>query len=238
MAGRRRPDADIPAATGGVAHLSERRHRCYPGRTVPRVLTGRFPSSIVQLSLVASAPTVAIISRFVTIPSSPPDPREHRLAEVTRAVRAVGDGSSDTRAAGRVRTALDTLLTHLVRAHDRCQDVADQDWADYRARLDIGLDDLRAEIARSTDPGDDGAELEKVLFVHCSRLELDGWRLHLDAVAHGGGRSADDRRNVQELVTYAARELDTYSRDGGATAEREADIDRIIESVRAETTTP
>lgn len=76
------------------------------------------------------------------------------MAEVTRAVRAAGDGSSDTRAAGRVTTALDTLLTHLVRAHARCQDVADKDWA------------------------------------------------------------------------------------GGATAEREADIDRIIESVRAETTTP
>ena len=131
-------------------------------------------------------------------------------------------------------TALDTLLTHLVRAHARCQDVPDQDWADYRARLDIGLDDLRAEISRSTDPGDDGADLEKVLLVHCSRLELDGWRLHLDAVAHGVGDGADGRRNAQELVTYAARELDTYSRDGGATAEREADIARIIETVRSE----
>ncbi|HEY4419846.1 MAG TPA: hypothetical protein VGN22_10025, partial [Pseudonocardia sp.] len=85
----------------------------------------------------------------MTLSSSPSDPREHRLAEVTRAVRAAADGSSDTSAAGRVRTALDTLLTHLVRAHDRCQDVADRDWADYRTRLDIGLDDLRAEIARS-----------------------------------------------------------------------------------------
>jgi hypothetical protein len=169
----------------------------------------------------------------VTIPSSPPDPREHRLAEVTRAVRAVGNGSSDTGAPGRVRTALDTLLTHLVRAHARCQNVADQDWAGYRARLDIGLDDLRAEIARSSDPGDDGADLEKVLFVHCSRLELDGWRLHLDAVAHGGGDGAA-RRNAEDLVTYAARELDTYVRDGGATAEREADIARIIETVRSE----
>jgi hypothetical protein len=181
----------------------------------------------------ASVPAVAITSRFVTVPSSASDPREDRLADVTRAVRAVAHGASDIRAAGRVRTALDTLLTHLVQAHARRQDVADQDWADYRTRLDIGLDDLRAEIARSTDPGDDRAELEKVLFVHCSRLELDGWRLHLDAVAHGGGRGADDRRNAQELVTYAARELDTYSRDGGATAEREADIDRIIGSVRA-----
>ncbi|WP_433298619.1 hypothetical protein ACQPZQ_21515 [Pseudonocardia sp. CA-142604] len=174
----------------------------------------------------------------MTTISSSPDPREHRLAEVTRAVRAAADGASDTRAAGRVRAALDTLLTHLVRAHDRCQDVVDQDWADYRARLDIGLDDLRTEIARTTDPGDDGAELEKVLFVHCSRLELDGWRLHLDAVAHGAGDGAQDRRNVHELVTYAARELDTYSRDGGATAERAEDIDRIIESVRAESATP
>jgi hypothetical protein len=186
----------------------------------------------------ASGPTVAIISRVVTISSAPPDPREHRLAEVTRAVRAAADGSSGTRAAGRVRTALDTLLTHLVRAHDRCQDVTDQDWADYRARLDIGLDDLRAEIARSTDPDDDGAELAKVLFVHCSRLELDGWRLHLDAVAHGGGDGADDRRDVEDLVTSAARELDRYSRDGGATAERAVDIGRIIESVRAESVTP
>jgi hypothetical protein len=214
--------------------LSERRHWHYPSRTALRVLTGRFLSSIVKLSLVAAGPTVVIISRFVTIPSSPPDPREHRLAEVTSSVRAAADGSSATGAAGRVRTALDNLLTHLVRAHARCQDVADKDWADYRTRLDIGLDDLRAEIARSTDPGDDGVELEKVLFVHCSRLELDGWRLHLDAVAHGGGDGADGRRNVQELVTYAARELDTYSRDGGATAEREADIARIIETVRSE----
>jgi hypothetical protein len=187
---------------------------------------------------VASAPAVAIISRFVTISSSPPDPREHRLAEVTRAVRAAAEGSSGARVAEHVRTALDTLLTHLVRAHDRCQDVADRDWADYRTRLDIGLDDLRAEIARSTDPGDEGAELEKVLFVHCSRLELDGWRLHLDAVTHGVGDGAGDRRNVEDLVTYAARELDTYSRDGGATAERAADIDRIIESVRAGSATP
>jgi hypothetical protein len=137
-----------------------------------------------------------------------------------------------------VRTALDTLLTHLVRAHDRCQDVADQDWADYRTRLDIGLDDLRTEIARSTDPGDDGAELEKVLFVHCSRLELDGWRLHLDTAAHGVGDGADGSRSALELVTSASGELDAYSRDGGATAERAADIDRIIESVRAESATP
>ena len=155
------------------------------------------------------------------------------MAEVTRAVRAVGDGSSDTGAAGRVKAALDTLLTHLVRAHARCQDVENQGWADYRARLDIGLDDLRAEIARSTDPGDDGADLEKVLFLHCSRLELHGWRLHLDAVAHGGGDGAA-RRNAEELVTYAAHELDTYARDGGATAEREADIAWIVETVRSE----
>jgi hypothetical protein len=166
------------------------------------------------------------------MPSSSSGSRERRLVEVERAVRA----TEDVTAAGRVRAALETLLRRLTQVHDRCQEVPDREWDDYRTRLDIGLDDLRAEIARSAET-DDGAELEKVLFVHCSRLELDGWRLHLDTAiraAAADGTAADRERQAHELVTVAASELDTYSRSGGAAADREADINRVMASVRGE----
>lgn len=145
--------------------------------------------------------------------------RDARLAEIDRKVLAAG---APVPAGHPLRTAFDHLRHRLGRAHATCEQVDDRAWADYVARLDRGLDELSVELGRA----DDGpaASAEETLFVHATRLEIDGWQLRLDHARDGATHSTAAR----ELTGRAARELTGYQR-GEATR---ADIDRVMDDVR------
>jgi hypothetical protein len=151
--------------------------------------------------------------------------RQQRQDEVDRTVAGVGARLGDHDHAG--RAALATLRTRLARAHSHCERVEDREWADYRARLDTGLAELTVE--RSRADGTTADDPTGALFPQLARLELDGWRLRLAALADHPTTAAD--APVEPLVAYVDRELETYALPGGASPERRADIHRMLDTV-------
>jgi hypothetical protein len=139
--------------------------------------------------------------------------RAERLAAVDGAVARL---TSDPRHR-HVHGLVEALRGRLAHAHDRCANVPAARWADYRAALDAGVDELDTELARATEPHDPG-ELEDLVYPHTARLELDAWRLRIDGT-QPVSLSAD-------LVSYAHRELTAEG------AVRRHDVERILVAIR------
>jgi hypothetical protein len=162
--------------------------------------------------------------RAVTAHEQTPPVRASRLARVDDAVCAAGDGVAS---GGSPRHAVfDELRGRLRRVHDACEQVDDRAWADYVTRLDRGLDELAVEVGRAGEPSAAGSAADAALYVHATRLEVDGWVLRLDHARDGWSTGRD---GVRELAARAGRYLDEYRR-GAATR---ADVDRTLDDIRA-----
>jgi hypothetical protein len=110
-----------------------------------------------------------------------------------------------------VRDALDALRGHLGRAHADTAHADDRTWAEYRDRLDRGLDELDAELARVGEPTD--GSVPDALFVKATQLEIDGWRLHFETRQErlaAGVPSEIDR--LRALSAAAEGQIDAYRR--------------------------
>lgn len=140
--------------------------------------------------------------------------RERRLEDVDSVVAELDTGSGPH--GRRLRIGIETLRTRLRHAHGRCEHIADQRWADYRAALDSGAGDLGAELGRVGEHLD-VEEVDELVYPHVARLELEAWRLRIGDV--------EESLSV-DLVSYAHRELDT------AGPVRRHDVERILDALR------
>jgi hypothetical protein len=199
-----RPGA-VPFTAGGVAMTAHSRHLMFvPSRMVPMLMT-------------------VLASRPVTAHEQAPRLRASRLAHIDELVRTARDKVAPDHP--RRRDLFDELLHRLRRAHDTCEQVDDEAWADYVTRLDRALDELAVELGRTSEPPSAGPGLEGMPYVHATRLEIDGWMLRLDHTRDG---SRPGQGAVRELAARAVRNLDDYRR-GEAT---QGDLDRTMEEIR------
>jgi hypothetical protein len=158
--------------------------------------------------------SVAAMTEQEQVPRS----RDARLAEVDRIVRAAGEGAPH----GALRATLDQLRHRLGRAHTACDQVEDRVWAEYVARLDRGLDELAIEVDRAASDAD--AATDVTLFVHATRLEIDGWMLRLDHARDG----RDGSTAARDLAARASRDLEDYQRGVAG----RADVERTMDGIR------
>ena len=152
----------------------------------------------------------------------PSGKRAARLEQVDGVVRGAGEAvAPDHPFRDPLRRALDGLRHRLREVHSSCERSDDDTWADYVDRLDRGLDEMAIELSRVGEVADTTGP-ERVLFVHTTRLEIDGWVLRLDHAREGSQVAA------RELTSRARQDLVGYER--GETGR--ADVERIMAEVR------
>jgi hypothetical protein len=160
--------------------------------------------------------------------------RDRRRDDVDRVLAGAGARIQHD---GAARAALAGLRVRLAQVHSHCDHVADRDWAEYRARLDAGLGELGLERARSAgDPVTSTASPDSPLFPLVTRLELEGWRVRLAALADQ--HTAPGPAPIEPLIAYVDRELDSYLMPGGATRDRRDDIRRVLDTAAARAVDP
>jgi hypothetical protein len=157
--------------------------------------------------------------------------RDRRRTDIDR---LLADAGAPFHPDGAARAALAGLRVRLTQVHSHCDHVEDGDWADYRARLDAGLAELDVERTRAAVHPADSAD--PALFPLVTRLELEGWRVRLAALADRC--AAPGPAPVEPLIAYVDRELDSYLLAGGATRDRRDDIRRILDTVAARAADP
>ena len=144
--------------------------------------------------------------------------RTARLAEVDGLVAAAARAAPDHPHRGALHGVLDDVRRRLGRAHTTCEQVGDAAWAEYVTRLDHGLDELTAELSRVDEP-----TVDQTLYVHATRLELDGWVLRLDHAR------AERPSAARELADRVGEDLTEYRRGGRSRVEVDAALERLRE---------
>jgi len=147
--------------------------------------------------------------------------RDARSAEIRRRLLGteLAAGRQHPGYAAAVRHSFNRLRVGLERAHTRSEAVSDQAWAEYVAGLDRGLDELHQELARAAASQLSGPEVQQVLLVHASALELSGWRLRVSLSGAAG---------VHAQLLAAEAELDRYrTAGGGPTGPLESAVDDL-----------
>ncbi len=122
--------------------------------------------------------------------------------------RPAGADAADA-VAGRPSSA---LRTRLLRVHARCQAVDAASWAGYVADLDRGIDELHVELAMAAQRPVAGPTVDDVLLARTSALELDAWRLALDA----GPDRPDGAPGPRPALAAAEAALARYRQQLGA----------------------
>lgn len=138
--------------------------------------------------------------------------QQDRLADVSRRVTAAEDSAAQRHAAhaGAIRRAMTSLRGGLHQAHAQCASVNNQAWSAYVSDLDSGLAELDIELARAAaGQSDNDPEIEDVLVVHATALELAGWRLRVSLL----GDSEADASGVRQRLAAAEQELQSYRSD-------------------------
>ncbi len=139
--------------------------------------------------------------------------QQDRIADVSRRVFAAEESAARRHSdhAGAIRQVLTTLRGGLHQAHAQCGSVDSQAWSAYVSGLDSGLAELDIELARAAEqPSSDDRDVEDVLVVHSTALELAGWRLRVSLM----GDSAADPAGVRQRLAAAEQELQTYRSQG------------------------
>ena len=175
--------------------------------------------------------TPATTGRLPPAVGSPPvtNLQQDRIADVSRRVSAAEDSAVHRHAvhADAIRRTLTTLRGGLHQAHAQCASVQDQDWAAYVSDLDRGLAELDVELARAADRPNGDRDVDDVLVVHSTALELAGWRLRVSLL----GDSAADPSGVRQRLAAAEQELQSYRSGGGAPAPADA-LEKSVQQVR------
>ncbi|WP_285627485.1 hypothetical protein [Kineosporia sp. NBRC 101677] len=141
--------------------------------------------------------------------------QQDRIAEVSRRVSAAENSAAlrHPAHAGAIRRVLTTLQGGLHQAHAQCASVDHQSWAAYVADLDHALAELDIELARAAEQhtGSD-RDVEDVLVVHSTALELTGWRLRVSLL----GDPAADPSGVRQRLAAAEQQLQSFRSDRGS----------------------
>lgn len=154
--------------------------------------------------------------------------REARLGEVDGLVSgtrgrpaggAVPDGGAGSR--------LSALRTRLRVAHARCDAVDGVSWAGYVVDLDRGIDELHVELAMAAQRPVAGPSLDDVLLARTSALELDAWRLSVDAGPASTGGSDLRPALIAAEVALARYREDLAASRAPARAELEEAMARL-----------
>lgn len=151
-----------------------------------------------------------------------------RLVEIGQRLGGAASelGDRHPAVADRVRTALEALDERLARAHARCDEVDDRDWATYLAGLDLGLDELALEVARAAELPE-AASVDDAVFAQTVRLELDAWVLRLDVA----GRDAPaDGRGLVAAVAAELADFRAAAQDGAAASR--AGVEQAMDELR------